>query len=75
MHSTIGFIWIWSSFEEFAAESNFQKEKYARAKTWKLKLAFHGIIYTYDHVHNIFRRFDSWANFLFTTSETMRDYS
>ena len=27
----------------------------------------------YDHVHNIFRFFDGWAN-SFTTSETKRDY-
>ena len=29
---------------------------------------------TYDHVHNIFRLFDDWANFSFTTSETKHDY-
>ena len=28
----------------------------------------------YNHVHNILRPFDGWANFPFTTSETKRDY-
>ena len=28
----------------------------------------------YNHFHNILRLFDVLPNFLFTTSETMRDY-
>ena len=28
---------------------------------------------SYNHVHNILRLFDGWANFPFTTSETKRD--
>ena len=38
---------------------------------WK---AFLGGILTYNHVHNILRLFDSWANFSFTISVTKRDY-
>ena len=29
---------------------------------------------TYNHVDNILRLFDGWANFCFTTSQTKRDY-
>ena len=29
---------------------------------------------TYNHVDNILRLFDGWANFYFTTSQTKRDY-
>ena len=29
---------------------------------------------TDNHVHNILRLFDGWANFPFTTSETKREY-
>ena len=29
----------------------------------------------YNHFHNILRLFDDLRNFLFTTSETMRDYN
>ena len=32
------------------------------------------IIKVYNQLHNILRLFDVLPNFLFTTSETMRDY-
>ena len=40
-----------------------------RVKTWEVKEHFAD-----NHVHNIFRLFDSWGNFLLTKSETKRDY-
>ena len=39
-----------------------------------LKNAKNLYLNTYNHVHNILRLFDSWANFPFTTSETKRAY-
>ena len=38
-----------------------------RIKTWEVKEHFAD-----NHVHNIFRLFDGWGNFLLTKSETKR---
>ena len=40
---------------------------------WRKKILWIKIV-TYNHVQNIFRLFDDWTKFPFTTSETKRDY-
>ena len=50
----------WSSYEAFDMSYIYQKLNFAHSD--------YGLS-TYNHVHNILRLFDGWANFPFTRSE------
>ena len=54
----------------------FARKEYFRSRTEKVNITIEFCIFEldYNHVRNFLRLFDGWANFSFTTSETMRDY-